>query len=40
MNMLYPFGAGDEVVLETIGFKGPRTAFYDGVGVPEGREQV
>ena len=30
----------ESVVLESIGFKGPLAAFYEGVGVPEGREHV
>jgi Uma2 family endonuclease len=37
---LYPFGAGDEVVLESIGFKCPLAAFYEDVALPEGREHV
>jgi hypothetical protein len=37
---LYPFGAGDEVVLESIGFKGPLAAFYEDVALPEGHEHV
>jgi Uma2 family endonuclease len=37
---LYPFGAGDEVVLESIGFTCPLAAFYEDVALPEGREHV